>query len=387
MSNRRIIAAVAGLLLVLGLGGLAGGAWFYSNELKEGALVVKHTPGQYDLEVVAIGDGQVTLGVTPLAKKDGAWTKEGIWGMKWDGGYNQVGAILDMSDREVVREFFPVMGNPDIGSKVRLEGRAFPDDPEIAFGIPFEEVSYSSPMAVFPAWFIDGSSATWVIFVHGRGSDRQESLRMLPTVVELGFPSLIIAYRNGREAPTSPEGFYRYGQTEWEDLEAAASYALEHGAQKIILVGYSMGGGVVMSFLYRSQLAGMVTGVILDSPMIDFSATIDYGASQRRIPVLRLPIPKLLTDTAKSISQFRFGIDWAALDYLGRADELDMPILVFHGDADDVVPVGTSDALAEARPDIVTYVRVQGATHVRSWNVDPVAYEGAVRDFLEDLTQ
>ena len=46
----------------------------------------------------------------------------------------------------------------------------------------------------------------------------------------------------------------------------------------------------------------------------------------------------------------------------------------------------SSDALAGARPDIVTYVRVRDATHVRSWNVNPVAYEAAVRDFLQGLT-
>lgn len=46
------------------------------------------------------------------------------------------------------------------------------------------------------------------------------------------------------------------------------------------------------------------------------------------------------------------------------------------------MPVETSDALASARPDIVTYVRVAGASHVRAWNVDPEAYESAVGDFL-----
>jgi fermentation-respiration switch protein FrsA (DUF1100 family) len=79
---------------------------------------------------------------------------------------------------------------------------------------------------------------------------------------------------------------------------------------------------------------------------------------------------------------WRFGIDWNAQAYMNRADELDEPILLFHGDKDERSPVWTSDAFAENRSDIVTYVRVPGASHVRSWNMDPEAYTGHVRDFL-----
>ncbi len=64
-----------------------------------------------------------------------------------------------------------------------------------------------------------------------------------------------------------------------------------------------------------------------------------------------------------------------------------MPILLFHGDEDPTVPVATSDALAEARPDIVTYERAAGVGHVRSWNGDPAAYEASVRGFLERVAR
>ena len=46
------------------------------------------------------------------------------------------------------------------------------------------------------------------------------------------------------------------------------------------------------------------------------------------------------------------------------------------------MPVATSEALAAARPDLVTYVRVAGAQHVRGWNLAPQRYEEAVRAFL-----
>jgi hypothetical protein len=114
--------------------------------------------------------------------------------------------------------------------------------------------------------------------------------------------------------------------------------------------------------------------------MLDFGATIDLDARQRGLP-------GFLTTLAKRIAGFRFDIGWSDLNYLSRADELAVPVLLFHGEADETVPVKTSDALAESRPDIVTYERVEGAGHVRSWNVDPEAYEAAVRDFLALATR
>lgn len=203
---------------------------------------------------------------------------------------------------------------------------------------------------------------------------------MLPTMAELGFPSLVITYRNDVEAPESQDGFHRFGQTEWEDLEAAARYALDNGAEDFVLVGYSMGGAIVTNFLYESSLTPKVRGAILDAPMLDFNATIDLGARQRGAP-------GILTKMGKLIASARFDVDWEAFDYLSRVSELTVPILLFHGDADETVPVETSDALAEARPDIVTYVRVPHATHVRSWNLNPISYEAAVRDFLQALTR
>ena len=99
--------------------------------------------------------------------------------------------------------------------------------------------------------------------LHGRRVTPREALRMLPVTTGLGLPSLSITYRNDFWAPKTEDCYYRYGQTEWQDLEGAVRYALEHGADNVVLVGYSMGGGIVINFLYESSLAGEVRGVIL----------------------------------------------------------------------------------------------------------------------------
>ncbi len=367
-------------VVVVVLAALVGVGWYYSDILRDGALVPDHDPDTLDLQVIALEEGRVTLGVTSETETDGDWTKDIIFGLKGETSYGRVGAILAIDDEQVVREFFPLQGTPEVGDPVRLDSFAFPGDPLQAFGIGFEEVTFASHLGEFPAWFVDGPGDTWVIFVHGKGAGRREALRMLPTVAGMGLPSLIITYRNDLEAPRGPDGYYRYGQTEWHDLEAAADFAFRQGAHKLILVGYSMGGAIVMSFLYESPLAERVAGVILDAPMLDFGATIDLEAKQRGLP-------GFLTTVAKRIAGLRFDIDWGELNYLKRADELAVPVLLFHGDADETVPVKTSDALAQARPDIVTYERVEGAGHVRSWNIDPEAYEAAVRVFLGAATR
>ncbi len=141
-----------------------------------------------------------------------------------------------------------------------------------------------------------------------------------------------------------------------------------------------MGGAIAVNFLYQSPLAERVGSAILEAPMLDFEATIDWGARDAGAFAF-------LSASGKVISEVRFPIDFKELNYLKRADELAVPILLFHGDEDPTVPVATSDALAEARPDIVTYVRVAEAGHVRSWNVDPEAYAASVRGFLERVAQ
>jgi alpha-beta hydrolase superfamily lysophospholipase len=162
------------------------------------------------------------------------------------------------------------------------------------------------------------------------------------------------------------------------------SYAIDNGAKHVVLAGYSMGGGVIMAFLERSEFRRYVSAVILDAPMLNFSATVDDNASREEI-VPGVPLPSSLTAVAKQIAAWRFGVEWDQLDYLADgATRYDVPFLVFHGTADTTVPIATSAAFAELRPDIVTFVRCPDAEHIACWNLDPGAYATAVTRFLKE---
>jgi pimeloyl-ACP methyl ester carboxylesterase len=222
-----------------------------------------------------------------------------------------------------------------------------------------------------------------VILVHGYNAARTETLRVLATSARLGYPSLAVSYRNDPDAPHSPDGLRRWGATEWRDLEAATRYALDHGARSVVLAGFSMGGAVVTSFLLESPLATRVRGVVLDAPALDLGEVIDQGATGRDLPVLGTPVPPALTEAAKGIAGVRYDLDWGELDYVDRSGRLAAPMLVFHQSGDPTVPVAISEALASARPDLVTFERFGGDGHVQSWNVDRPRYERALRAFLD----
>src|SRR5690606_30900234 len=101
---------------------------------------------------------------------------------------------------------------------------------------------------------------------------------------EAGCTTLVVSYRNDPGAPKAPDGRYHLGDREWYDVEAAIAYAQQHGARRITLVGWSMGGGIVLQTLRRSPLAGVVDRVVLDSPAIEWRAVIRRLLDARRVP-------------------------------------------------------------------------------------------------------
>jgi pimeloyl-ACP methyl ester carboxylesterase len=368
---RRILRWTLIVVPILLVVALLGGSWYYSDRLREDLLTPpKDNRPEYDVRVIAVGEDRVTLERTEDS------VLEGTHGLEWPEGYAQIEGILSGGPGRVEREFTLLEGSLGPGERVHVDRWAFPGDPEQAFGIAFDEVAYPSELGAFPAWLVEGTDDTWVIFVHGKGATRREALRMLEIVAEMGHPSLVITYRNDPEARPSPDGRYHLGESEWRDLEGAVEFALDRGAADIVLVGYSMGGAIVTTFLLRSELAGRVRGAILDAPVLDWGAAVDLEGENRGLP-------QVLTSVAKWISALRFGIDWDALDKLGEAERLEVPILLFHGGSDDAAPIESSDRFAAARPDLVTYRRVPGAEHVGSWNVDPASYEADVGDFLK----
>jgi pimeloyl-ACP methyl ester carboxylesterase len=280
-----------------------------------------------------------------------------------------------------------VLGGGDAGAAWYVSGLvlagprpAVTVDPTTARGLGFRTVAVPGELGDAPAWLVAPTATavgTWVIGVHGRGGSRADGLYVAPAIAAAGNPNPIISLRNDDGAPRAADGEYRLGETEWRDVAAAVGYARRNGATGVVLYGWSMGGAVVMTALRRMPAADatLVRGVILDSPVLDWNATLDLRASS-------YPVPGILTWSTKRLIEHRAGLSLADFDQRRYAGALRVPVLLFVDRTDRAVAPGPSLDFAAARPDLVTLVTTTGGGHLGSWNVDPAGYRNAVRAFL-----
>jgi uncharacterized protein len=306
----------------------------------------------------------------------------GTYGLHWPGGYARLAPPVPGDRRTGSRPLVWVRGPLRPGTRAGVCAYAWPEHPE-GLGLPWGDVlvprggAADGAGGALRAWrFGPARNDDWVVLVHGRGSLRAQAFRALPTIVGAGWSGLAVTYRGAIEDGGGRSGL---GAHEWEDVEAALRTLLDAGARRIVLVGFSMGGAIVGELLHRSSLATAVTGVVLEAPVLDWGGVLRHHARRLRLPEAVVPLTLAAT-------RLRAGTDPRLLDQLRRVERWSAPVLLVHGTDDAVVPAAASDLLAEARPDLVTYLRVPGAGHVTAWNADPPAYESALRAFLAGLS-
>jgi alpha-beta hydrolase superfamily lysophospholipase len=300
-------------------------------------------------------------------------------------GHARLGEVLGETDVSVTRRVIAVdFGDLAKARRGRLSGWFYLGPEE--FGHPFTEVRIETELGPSPAWLVpaEKSSGRWVIQVHGRAVSREETLRAIPVFRDAGYTSLLISYRNDPDAPASLDGRYGLGDTEWHDVEAALRFAVDNGATDVVLMGWSMGGATVLQAVTRSELAGVVRGIVLDSPVVDWVTALRYQGELRNLPnPVRSAVLVLIgKNWARRLTGQLAPIDLPRLNFVRRSGELHLPILLMHSDDDGFVPATASRALAEARPDIVTYEAFTVAAHTKLWNYDRDRWNTAIARWL-----
>ena len=392
-------AAVAGTVLagaVLAGTVLAG----VVTALMARAIVTPPRPRGDDTRILHTRPGTVTLQATPDSVLPGEYS----FFFGHGAGHARLGAVLQHGAGLVTRQVIDVDGADLALSRTgRFSGWVYRTPHDV--GGVSAEVQVPTPAGDAPAWLFPAAAGPdaagaeptdvpvlpaavrWVIQVHGRGASREEALRAVPVFRDSGYTSLIISYRNDGDAPPTYDGRYGLGDTEWLDVEAAIDFAVQNGAETIVLMGWSMGGAIALQAVTRTRFAGCISGVVLESPVIDWADVLAHQGALNRLPVG-------VSRGAMAVMGWRFGglltgqstpINFRRLDFVTRAAELSVPILLLHSDDDGFVPSTGSRALAALRPDIVTFVPFEAARHTKLWNYDRELWTGSISRWLSSL--
>ncbi|MFE6165304.1 alpha/beta hydrolase [Streptomyces sp. NPDC056486] len=360
--------------LLGGAAAVAAGRFASNAALK--APAGRPLPTDHRLTVHSTAAGQITL-TRALAS-----LRPGTYGLSGNGSHAVIGPVLDAAPHEadtVVRRLERVThGSLEPGAKVWLTPQVHIGDPHAALDIDHADVDIPGELGGLPAWFVPGVRDTWVITVHGLGTTREHPMVVMDFLHRQQFPVLDLAYRGDLGAPRSPDGLGHLGETEWRDLDAAMRYAVRHGAQNVILHGWSTGAAMALRAAAHSALRERISGLVLDSPVLNWETTLRALAAARRTPGLLLPL-------AVRAAQGRTGLRGDRILEAADPEVLKVPTLLFHGPDDVIAPWGLSRQLAERRPELVTLHTVPDAPHGAMWNADPAGYEEALRRFLTPL--
>ena len=385
-----------------GIAGAAGAFALSAGLLTVGARVMARLPlvpreslrGRPDVTLRAVHPDRVHLDASATTRRDG------LLALRQSGGtvHVRLGAVDGRPTPTTVSR--PLLAEdtaePLLVDRAKSNGFFWAGTPQTAHGLATEEVEIHSPVGPMPAWLVrpdaaagsvPGQEDTWAILVHGHGSARGEALRVIPLLHRLGLTSLTITYRNDAGAPASADRMHHLGSAEWEDTEAAIEHAIAHGARRIVLVGWSMGGGIALRTSVRSPHRDWITALVLDSPAVDWQDILVYHATALKAPapMRRLALWMMTSRIGARLVRLHepLALDEMTPAYYGR--HLRHRTLLFHALDDATVPPGPSRHLAALRPDLIQFEPFEGASHTREWNRDPARYERLLADYLGDV--
>jgi len=186
------------------------------------------------------------------------------------------------------------------------------------------------------AWYVPANDGhPLILYFHGNGGALVDRIPRFRALTASGCGLLAIAYRGYGGSTGSPtqNGLMEDGETAY--LEARAR---GYDGDRIVLIGESLGTGVAIALAATREAAALV----LDSP---YSSAVEVAAAHYPI----FPVNWLMFD--------RFRSDLA----IGGVH---IPILVLHGDEDDVIPISLARRLFELANEPKTFMVVSGGKHL-----------------------
>lgn len=230
-----------------------------------------------------------------------------------------------------------------------------------ASGLPLEEVWFQAVDGTrLFGWYVESSASPAVLlWCHGNAGNIIHRLDNLAELHRLGLSVLLFDYRGyGRSrGKPSEDGLYQ---------DALAAYAYLTGTRRIrperlVLFGRSLGAVVAGEVARQRPLAGL----ILESPFPSIE-------TMARAHYFGLPLHWLLG---------------ARFNLADRLPHISVPILVVHGDRDDVVPLQLGKQVFEAAREPKSFYLVRGADHNNLYLIGGPPYFQRLKRFIEEVVQ
>ena len=181
-------------------------------------------------------------------------------------------------------------------------------------------------------WFPKPDARFATLFLHGNAGNVTHRIDHAHQVVEAGSAFLVVDYRGYGKSQGHPSerGLYEDGDAAYAEL-----MALGYAPDQIIVQGESLGTAVAVDLAARKPCAGL----ILESPLL----------SLRAMARMVLPVVGPL---------LAHGFDTG-----GKIAHVHSPLLVIHGDADEVVPFVQGEAVFQAANQPKQFWPLPGAHH------------------------
>ncbi|MFK0042253.1 alpha/beta hydrolase family protein [Paenarthrobacter sp. NPDC090517] len=365
LTKRRVLSCLALLVPAAGLSGFA---------VVMARKIVKRGPKDYRRAEMVHGGRSIRIDLDDYTKAPGGF---GVLDPA-TGKYTRVGEVtlIDEEQKFVERLLDQSSSTPGgLGPIVDWTPDVF-FEPGAVRG-HYQEVHVPTEYGAAPAWLFEAENQdVWVIHIHGSWTDRSIMFRDVHAFSSLGFTSLVPTFRSDAEVRPPQADSSHLGQTEWRDVESAVSYAVAHGAKRIILSGWSMGGTMALLTSERSAYRDRIIGLVLVGPVTSWRKAIRAGAAQARVPAAGADLVMSLLGTRVFARMLGLEepIDFDALDWVDVANRVDVPTLVLQSTADQEVPWEISAAFQRANPATVTLISLPEAHHTQEWNASPSTF-------------
>ena len=213
------------------------------------------------------------------------------------------------------------------------------------------------------------------IMFHGyRGSAERDMSGGVHRCFKVGRSALVVEQRcsHGSEGNT-----ITFGINEHRDCLKWVDFAIEHLGKdiKIILTGISMGAATVM-LAAGEKLPPNVVGILADCGYTSAKEIMFHVMRGMKLP------PKLCYPFVKLGAKIFGHFDLDENSPIEAVKRCTLPVIFFHGEADDFVPCSMSREIFEVCTARKRLVTIPGAGHGLSYAKDPQRYLQELRDFF-----